>query len=69
MERQDWPYAQYTFTDPDSDSYGQTVEFPYCCWTFCAWPDLLNGLVVRWHERGISVRVQQCRQCPAALRT
>lgn len=34
----EWPTASLITED------GDEIEFEYCCWTFCAWPELLRLL-------------------------
>lgn len=53
-----WPMATHTTED------GELLRFPYCCWTFCAWPELLALLAARTKRRLIAVK---CRECPRLI--
>lgn len=51
-----WPTAQHTLAD------GTVITFEYCCWTFCAWPELMKVLEQRWKQR---VAFSGCNECRA----
>lgn len=48
-----WPKTNVTITDQDGELVAMVVE--YCCWTFCAWPELLALLA--------SDPFRKCRKC------
>lgn len=39
-----WPTAEHEVEDGDEIVI---VTFEYCCWTFCAWPELMRLLRIR----------------------